>query len=55
MHVFQATPRLIPEAEPALRAARFALDALAVQGASALPLLAERGASGHDAASWRSA
>lgn len=31
MHVFQALPRLIPEADPALRrAARFALDALGV-------------------------
>jgi acetyl esterase/lipase len=56
MHVFQAMPRLIPEADLALRrAARFATDALALQASSAPQLLAQNGTSGHNPASWRSA
>ncbi|HTK63643.1 MAG TPA: alpha/beta hydrolase [Pseudonocardia sp.] len=58
MHVFQAMPRLIPEADPALRrAARFALDALDVcsPGIPARPGPAARRPGAHDPASWRSA
>lgn len=59
MHVFQAMPRLIPEADRALRrAAGFALDALAVQAAAhhtQSPVLSRNGTSGLDPVSWRSA
>jgi acetyl esterase/lipase len=60
MHVFQAMPRLIPEADRALRrAAGFALDALAVQvtarTTATSPHLARNGLSGHNPSSWRSA
>lgn len=60
MHVFQAMPRLIPEADRALRrAAGFALDALALQAsavhATTSPVRSRSGASGSHPASWRSA
>jgi acetyl esterase/lipase len=55
MHVFQAMPRLIPEADQALRrAAGFAMDALAVRTSGA-QAPARDGTSRHNATSWRSA